>query len=49
MKGAGKHQAVLEIDMPTWRQLIEVFDIKKPLIPHREEDNAQIGGKGWYG
>ncbi|EAS31290.3 nuclear protein Qri2/Nse4 [Coccidioides immitis RS] len=37
-KGLQKHQAVFSLDFETWRNLIEVFDIKKPLIPHRNED-----------
>jgi hypothetical protein len=35
--------------METWKDLIRVFDIKKPMIPHREEDAVvQVGARGWY-
>src|SRR5918911_230878 len=37
-KGLQKHQAVFSLDFDTWEELIEVFDIKECLIPHREED-----------
>jgi len=52
-KGKGhetaRHQAVLAIDMDYWEQLIDVFDIKEPMIRHREEEEAyNVGKKGWY-
>lgn len=44
-----RHQAVLAIDMETWEQLIDVFDIKEPMIKHREEeDTGNVGRRGWY-
>ncbi|KAI1006639.1 hypothetical protein K3495_g1575 [Podosphaera aphanis] len=44
-----KHQAVLDLDMASWQELIDVFDVKEPMIPHREEpDSGSIGNKGWY-
>ncbi|KAF7865181.1 hypothetical protein EAF04_006158 [Stromatinia cepivora] len=44
-----RHQAVLSLDMHDWQELIELFDIKEPMIGHREEkDNSNIGAKGWY-
>jgi hypothetical protein len=44
-----KHQAVLAIDMDYWEQLIDVFDIKEPMIRHREEEeHSNVGKKGWY-
>lgn len=45
-----RHQAVFSIDFDTWQELIEVFDIRKPLIPDRTPVAAgtQIGAKGWY-
>ncbi|KAL9080599.1 MAG: hypothetical protein Q9157_000654 [Trypethelium eluteriae] len=45
-----KHQAVFAIDFDTWEQLIDVFQIREPLIPHRAEDHAtQPTARGWYG
>lgn len=38
VKGAEKHQAVLALDYAVWRQLIELYEIKEPLIPHRREE-----------
>jgi hypothetical protein len=44
-----KHQAVFSLDWPTWKKLIRAFDIKNPLIPHRESEEATVSAKGWYG
>jgi hypothetical protein len=44
-----KHQAIMSIDMETWRKLIDAFDIKECIIPHRNEDHLQQpGARGWY-
>lgn len=53
-QGVQKHQAVFNLDWHTWEELIKVFDISRPLIPHREDDdsiNRSAAGKvsGWYG
>jgi len=48
-RGATKHQAIMTLDMPTWREIIKVFGIKEPMIPHRvEESNSGPGARGWY-
>ena len=47
--GAQRQQAVLTIDMKMWRDIIEAFDIKESLIPHRREETQQgPGARGWY-
>lgn len=47
--GAMRHQAIMSIDFATWRDLIDAFEIKTPMIPHREEEeNTGPGAKGWY-
>ncbi|KAK4173180.1 putative non-structural maintenance of chromosome element 4 [Triangularia setosa] len=44
-----RHQAIMSIDMETWRAIIETFDIKEPIIPHRQEDEPTgPGARGWY-
>ncbi|KAK4200320.1 putative non-structural maintenance of chromosome element 4 [Triangularia verruculosa] len=44
-----RHQAIMSIDMETWRAIIETFDIKEPIIPHRQEDEpVGPGAHGWY-
>lgn len=44
-----KHQSVIALDMAQWEELIELFDIKKPMIPNRvEEEHSTVGAKGWY-
>ncbi|KAF1847574.1 Nse4-domain-containing protein [Cucurbitaria berberidis CBS 394.84] len=45
---AQKHQAVFSIDYPTWHMFIDAFDIRVPLIPHREQEEATVGSGGWY-
>ena len=48
-KGVRKHQSILAIDYATWKDLIDVFDIREPMIPHREEEEqVQVGARGWY-
>ncbi|RYP87861.1 hypothetical protein DL769_000453 [Monosporascus sp. CRB-8-3] len=47
--GGGKHsaqkqQAVLCIDMQTWRDIIDAFDITEPIIEHRKEQSHQGPG-----
>jgi hypothetical protein len=34
---------VFSLDYETWEQLIQVFNIKKPIIPHREEIEGETG------
>ncbi|KAI5284729.1 nuclear protein [Ascosphaera acerosa] len=52
-RGVQRHQAICEIDFQTWKRMIQVFDIKEPMIPHRQEDEeaaAQAAGAAtWYG
>ncbi|EGE81646.1 hypothetical protein RJZ56_004701 [Blastomyces dermatitidis] len=48
-----KHQTVFSLDFETWENLIEVFDIREPLIPHRideatESENTERTS-GWHG
>ncbi|KAK4042164.1 hypothetical protein C8A01DRAFT_44814 [Parachaetomium inaequale] len=48
-KAAMRHQAIMSIDMATWRDIIDAFDIKEPMIPSRQEDAQQgPGARGWY-
>ncbi|ODA78757.1 hypothetical protein RJ55_06140 [Drechmeria coniospora] len=47
--GGAKHQAILSMDMKTWREIIQVFDLKEPMIEHRRElAAAGPGARGWY-
>ncbi|KAK4102166.1 hypothetical protein N658DRAFT_423994 [Parathielavia hyrcaniae] len=48
-KAAMRHQAIMSIDMATWRDIIDAFDIRQPMIPHRQEEMQQgPGARGWY-
>ena len=48
-EGAHKHQSVIALDMEQWEELIELFDIKQPMIKHRQEEkHTSVGAKGWY-
>ncbi|KAG5991083.1 hypothetical protein E4U43_004097 [Claviceps pusilla] len=47
--GASKHQAILSMDEQTWREIIDLFQITNPMIPHRREANRSgPGARGWY-
>ncbi|KAL8805026.1 MAG: hypothetical protein Q9182_002228 [Xanthomendoza sp. 2 TL-2023] len=47
--GTQKHQAVFHLDFETWEDLIDAFDIKESIIPHRQsEDEPQVNASGWY-
>ncbi|KAL8851164.1 MAG: hypothetical protein Q9221_003884 [Calogaya cf. arnoldii] len=47
--GTQKHQAVFHLDYDTWEDLIDAFDIKESIIPHRQsEDEAEVNASGWY-
>ncbi|OLN94062.1 Non-structural maintenance of chromosome element 4 [Colletotrichum chlorophyti] len=44
-----KQQAIFSMDMQTWQDIIDTFDIKEPMIAHRQEAAAQgPGARGWY-
>ncbi|KAK4227532.1 Non-structural maintenance of chromosomes element 4 A [Podospora fimiseda] len=44
-----RHQAIMSMDMSIWRQIIEEFDMKEPMIPHRQEEaESGPGARGWY-
>ncbi|KAK0729823.1 Nse4 C-terminal-domain-containing protein [Lasiosphaeris hirsuta] len=47
--GTMRHQAIMSIDMEIWQEVIKAFNIKEPMIPHREEEEAGgPGARGWY-
>ncbi|OAX83486.1 hypothetical protein ACJ72_02156 [Emergomyces africanus] len=41
-----KHQTVFSLDFETWENLIEVFDIQEPLIPHRSDEPTNQANRG---
>jgi len=47
LHGIKKKQFVLEIDENTWKEIIEVYDIKEPMIPTRPK--VQMNNSKWYG
>ncbi len=47
-KNATKNQAIFSLDYSTWQMFIEAFNIKEPLIPHREPEEANVTPGGWY-
>jgi hypothetical protein len=49
ISGPSKHQAVIALDMASWEELIELYDIRESMIQHREEEqHTSVGAKGWY-
>ncbi|KPM38783.1 hypothetical protein AK830_g7798 [Neonectria ditissima] len=46
---ASKHQAILSMDMETWRDIIDTYGLKEPMIAHRKEaKHGGPGARGWY-
>ncbi|KAK0655940.1 Nse4 C-terminal-domain-containing protein [Cercophora newfieldiana] len=47
---AMRHQAIMSIDMGIWRDIIDAFEIKESIMPHREEEESTggPGAQGWY-
>ncbi|WQF83283.1 Putative nse4/EID Nse3/MAGE-binding protein [Colletotrichum destructivum] len=45
-----KQQAIFSMDMQTWQDIIDTFDIEEPMITHRKESGStQVpGARGWY-
>ncbi|PKK47357.1 hypothetical protein CI102_7739 [Trichoderma harzianum] len=49
-QATSKHQAILSMDMETWRDIIDTMGIKEPMIEHRPELTVSgPGARGWYG
>lgn len=49
-KGAARHQAIFSLTFETWRKIVRAFDIKEPIIAHRDEVHiSEVGNRGWYG
>ncbi|KAI5303372.1 hypothetical protein KEM56_007619 [Ascosphaera pollenicola] len=46
--GIEKHEAIFEIDFKSWKELIDVFNIKESIIPHREEEEGDAMAATWY-
>jgi hypothetical protein len=37
------------MDMETWQDIIDTFDLKEPMIAHRKEvTTSGPGARGWY-
>jgi hypothetical protein len=47
--GDKRHQAIFSLDMRSWQVFKSTMRIKEPLIPHRQEEQAPVNGRGWYG
>ncbi|KAI8812180.1 Nse4 C-terminal-domain-containing protein [Cladochytrium replicatum] len=46
-QGVKKRQAIVDIDVAMWKELIRKYNISKTMIPHREE--VVLDGSRWYG
>ncbi|KAK9471946.1 Nse4 C-terminal-domain-containing protein [Dipodascopsis tothii] len=44
-----RQQAIFELDHATWRALVDVFDIRESIIPHREPTVQRTAAGAWYG
>ncbi|KIH87668.1 nuclear protein qri2 [Sporothrix brasiliensis 5110] len=44
-----RHQLILAIDMAMWKEMIELFNITKPMIEHRESaEPSHPSGQTWF-
>ncbi|KAL4773582.1 Nse4 C-terminal-domain-containing protein [Aspergillus nidulans var. acristatus] len=46
-RGVQKHQSVFSLDFDTWKDMIDAYNIKECIIPHREEEENDTA-QGWY-
>lgn len=46
-RGIHKHQAVFSLDFETWQAIIDLYDRKDCIIPHRQEEQHETR-RGWY-
>jgi hypothetical protein len=47
--GAARHQAIFSLDYKTWQIFRQTMRVMHPLIPHRQEEQTHVNGRGWYG
>ncbi|RAO68749.1 uncharacterized protein BHQ10_004761 [Talaromyces amestolkiae] len=48
-RGIQKHQLIWSLNFEIWQQLVETFDIKESIIPHRNDEEFQRQNQhGWY-
>jgi len=47
--GLTRRQIILELDEPTWRTLVQLYDIREPMIPTREAHAPLARPGAWYG
>ncbi|KAK9465890.1 Nse4 C-terminal-domain-containing protein [Lipomyces arxii] len=46
----GQRQAIFELDIQSWRDLIDAFEIQESIIPSRDDGVSEGTGSGrWYG
>ena len=46
--GLTRRQIVMELDMATYRDLLDVYQIKDTMIPTRAHATASVSRTGWY-
>ena len=49
-KNHNKFQAIFHLDFPTWRDIVDAYEIEECVIPHRQtQEEMQVSATGWYG
>lgn len=48
-KGIQKHQSVFSLDFETWQAIIDLYDGRDCIIPHRQEEPQEGTRRGWHG
>ncbi|KAL4788685.1 Nse4 C-terminal-domain-containing protein [Aspergillus varians] len=46
-QGIQKRQSVFSLDFDMWKDVVEAYNIKESIIPHRQEEEYNTAG-GWY-
>ena len=50
IKNHNKFQGVFHLDFPTWREIVDAYEIEECVIPHRQtQEEMQVSATGWYG
>jgi len=45
---SSKCQAVISLDEAEWKEIIKLWDVKEPMIRHRQQAGPSDNSRGWY-
>lgn len=47
--GLTRRQIIIELDVDAWKSLVELYDVRRPMIPTRDMERPVSGVGAWYG